>query len=323
MQDDHKLIFNLVIFECNLVVCGRFFHHYHLSMQKIQPEFISIYRYLWDQNESSVEIVVHVPNGLNFEKIHFELLKDNTCFLGTIENEVPFLAGKLWDSVKSFHLNELKEEGKIQLLLFKTKPNEWSQVIHGPITDSNIIDPCSALSIGILAMEDESQQQSAMQLIGYSASLWYPPALNFAANLALKRDRIDEAIHLSSIAAGYNDLDAIFTLGMISIKKEKYDDAINYFQNSSSKGHIGSMVCLGELYSPLVEPHIKEENAELAVQYFNQILQIDPIHSYTLLNLARHYLAGCGVPVDVSKAKELYEHAKSIDENLPELEFPQ
>ncbi|OHT15847.1 hypothetical protein TRFO_13664 [Tritrichomonas foetus] len=290
-------------------------------MQKINPDYVKLYQYSWDQHDNSLEVKFNIPESISFDQVQIELTHENSCFCGRVEGEIPFFAGLLWEPVESFERIENEENHTILLKITKKNETEWYQIFHGPITDSTIIDPFTSFQLGVLCLKDPEYQISGSQMIGYAAAICFPPALVFSASVASENNKEEEAIKLYKIAAEYHSTQAMFALGMISVKNGDLSAAFEHFQHSAEEGNLDAKICLGELYSPLEEPRIEQENAEKAVQIFQEVLENSPDHPYALLNLARHYKEGSGLPKDVHKAKELYERAKSLNPQIPEISF--
>ena len=123
-------------------------------------------------------------------------------------------------------------------------------------------------------------------------------------------------------AAQYHDPFALFVSGMFCIRRNELDIAIERLTEAEQRGDVNSMNALGEIYSPMAEPHTAGEDVNIALQKFRKVLELRPNHAYALYNLALLYLNGCGVEKDVTKAHEFYVKAKSIDNGIPSLSFP-
>lgn len=277
----------------------------------INPNHVDIYYHEWHQYDDLFDVLFKIPDGVSKEQIQFHLLNDNACFKAQINEEYPFFAGSFSAPVKSFEKEFSVDDHGLKLTFKKPEDTRWDLIFTGPVNETDIMDPQSLFEHGKL--------NSSQEEIDRAASMNFPPALLELTKLNKTEDEINE---IYEKAADYHDPFALFMVGMTCLRNNEIDKAIEKLREAESRGDLNSKDALGEIYSPLVEPHIIDEDVNIALQKFNEVIESRPNHPYALYNLALLYLNGCGVEKDVNKAHEMYEKAKSIEPNIPKMEFP-
>lgn len=278
----------------------------------INPDYVDIYYYEWHQNDEDVFVEVKLPDEISYDQVQAQLLNDNTCFKAEIKEEYPFFAGLFFAPVVNFDKEYSTDTRTVHFTFKKKKENvQWDLVFKGPITDTDVMDPQSLFEHG--------RKNSIQEEIERASKMNFPPALLELTKLNKTEEEIER---IYEKAAQYHDPFALFVSGMFCIRRNELDIAIERLTEAEQRGDVNSMNALGEIYSPMAEPHTAGEDVNIALQKFRKVLELRPNHAYALYNLALLYLNGCGVEKDVTKAHEFYVKAKSIDNGIPSLSFP-
>lgn len=277
----------------------------------IKSNLVDLYYHEWHQIDDVVEVEFKLPDEITYDQVHEQVLSENTCFKAQLNEEYPFFAGLFFSPIASFD-KEYSIETRILKFTFKKQENvKWDLIFKGPIADTDVMDPQSLFEHG--------KHTSNQEEIDKAAKMNFPPALLELTKLNKSEEEIAE---IYEKAAEYHDPFALFVTGMFCIRRNELDKAIEKLTEAEKRGDVNSINALGEIYSPLAEPHILGEDVNIALTKFRKVLEIRPNHAYALYNLALLYLNGCGVEQNIPKAREFYDKAKSIDNDIPELDFP-
>ena len=109
-------------------------------------------------------------------------------------------------------------------------------------------------------------------------------------------------IHEDEMPANYELAESFFNKGLDYLKKEDYNNAINFIQKASDLGHKRASLLIGHAYK--YGTWGLEKNGELAFNWFKRASKFGERDA--LENLAECYDEGIGTEVDKIKAFELY-----------------
>jgi hypothetical protein len=279
----------------------------------IPPSHVNLYSWTFAQTRDSIHIILDLPDDVDVDSLSIAITKSPPFIVScSLPNEVPFLAGTLYDRVLG--VQRQFTEGDLILVFWKVSATEWPNFIIGPILDPFVIDPCSAFR---LATVGEVNQR----LLNVAIRVNFPPALIFQAQGLLRAGDFAQAEGILVKAADdYGETKAMCLLGMAYVRAGRFVDAERRFKEGADRGDCECANCLGELYSPVEGEVTGLEDARKAVAIFQGILERDAQYPFALYNLAKMYLNACGVPMNVAKAKEMYVIAKS-QEWIPELSY--
>ena len=313
-------------------------------MSFIDPKLLDTYLWLPEnEDKESITILFKAPETVSLDSIKYELREDGDAIFVGIEGQQPFFAGTLFKKAKE--ISHSVEDGIIRLKIIKAEPQDWDQIIQAPLKESIVIDPKSAFVISqylFAVIEGIAQQEktgekvdleqfkniatTAHNYLKIAVAARFPDALVNAASITLnsssENKEKDAAILLTIAADEYNLPNAHFLLGLILIQKEDtVVSSIPHFQAAYDGGILDALNALGEIYSPEQTPHISDEDAKKAAEYFEEVLRVNPDHSFALMNMARLLATGKGVEKDIPKAKEYQKKALSINPELESFEI--
>jgi hypothetical protein len=300
-------------------------------MSVIVPAHLELYLWTTTQTRESIRLSFKLPPKLSASDFSISISdSDPRAIHCSLSSELPFLAGILFSSASKAELSVSKDSAT--LVISKSEPGEWGQLIVGPIPDSCVIDPSSAFQLalylfagatqgGVPRAEAVRMAKNARFYLGVAVAANLPPALLFQASQILRGGGEE------SIARGEEMLDravnryeyskAAPMLGMIYVKSQRFREAVEFFEAKAVQGDDACANCLGELYSPIEGLGNGLEDEHKAVEVFQGILARNPAHPFALSNMARMYLEGCGVRKDVRRATELYGKARTLDTRIP------
>ena len=310
----------------------------------IDPKLLDTYLWLPEnEDKESVTILFKAPESVDLNTIKYELKEDGDAIFVGIEGMQPFFAGTLFKKAKE--ITHTVQDGLIRLKIIKDEPVDWDQIIQAPLKESVVIDPKSAFVLSqylFAVIETMAQQEQhgekvdleSFQTIATTAHNYlkiavaarYPDALINAASITLssksENKEKDAAILLTIAAEEYHLPNAHFLLGLILIQKDDtVMSSIPHFQAAYDGGILDALNALGEIYSPEQTPHIPNEDAKKAAEYFEEVLKVNPEHSFALMNMARLLAAGKGVEKNIAKAKEYQKKALELNPELESFEI--
>jgi hypothetical protein len=300
-------------------------------MSSIAPSHVSLYLWTVTQTLETLDITFDLPSDVSPHDLVFNVPPNDPrtifCSLGS---EVPFLAGTLFSSASKteFRISDTT----LTLLIFKSEPAEWDQLIVEPMPDLTI-DPCSAFQLALYAFAGTRVHRTDARTfaphfrlyIGAALAVNFPPALTFRARQLLQEGNVD-SLHeaellLERAVVDYGYKNDAYLLGVVYFRSRKFKEAEKLFQAQAVRGDDMCANCLGELYSPIEGEVTGLEDSRKAVEVFQKIIERNSEHPFALYNMAKLYLAGCGVAKNVARAAEMYRKARVLDRRVPVIEF--
>lgn len=277
---------------------------------EINPSLHSMYTYDYKDQGDCVEVHIHAVPGIKYEDILLSVNQENSTILCKVENEVPFLAGTLFSSIKEYHSS--MDENVYTISLTKADNNQkWEVVIKDFDSDGNI-DPHSAY---LLVIKFGSQD-----FLAEAIKMKY---CNAIAHLAKQINPDDGFWDVAEAAYKKYDSDEIaLALGYKNLRMGNTNDAFKYLEISSNKGNIEASSALAEFLSPYVEPAIKElVDPNRALKILLKLHEENKEDPYVCFNLSPFYEKGVYIEKDEKKAEELYKYAISIKPELSEVKY--
>lgn len=299
----------------------------------IEPKLNDAYLWLPDDSPDHLDIIVAFPEEFDQSKLVIKLDNNNTEAYVGIETMPPIFCGCLFEEATK--IEKLPgEAGTTIFRITKKAEGDWKYAIKAPTEQDGLIDPRSSFTLSqtfFVAAQDEElpddKRAAIVELaLGYlkiAVACRYSDALVYAAQMSMQEGSEDQvAILLGMAANDYGNAHAHFLLGLILTQNEKtVPDSIPHFEAALAGGIADAINALGEIYSPEQVPHYEHEDAEKAFHCFEEMLKLNPEHSYAMMNIAKLYAVGKGCEKDIEKAKQLRDKAKELNPELDSFEI--
>lgn len=290
----------------------------------VSPYFLKTFEWTAEDAEDHFDVTFSFPDDFNVDLMKVELTSNNKCVYIGVTSQPPFFAGSFYNRITKY--TKVTSKGQIIHRFTKETPEKWPIMLSDPTVDSNLMDPKSLFlsylynqSLVEQLSDDETKQMLlnlALSRLEEAAKYYYPPAICEYAKILLSQNNPQLSLmakqFLSIGARVFNDPPSTFMAGLVDAQMGNISEAIEEFKAAAQSGIVDALNALGEIYSPLQEPRNQFEDAEAAVELFNQVLKIDPNHFFAMYNLCKMYAAGCGVKRDMEKAKSLKEKCAEI-----------
>lgn len=283
----------------------------------IDPKYLKSYTWEYAQTDNEVTVNFLFPETFNLDSFQCTL-EDNdiSCYA---PGYLPFISGCLERPIKSHNIEIKTETREIILHLIKNTPETWDLIITKPGSKNNDIDPKSAYLLFVFHSQREAQltqeeREMYGQLLQFSASAGFPPALNTLGTVLFQDPNTREAglRLLSTSAEQYQDPQAFFYLGYYMLGTEQNGLAIQLLHQSFEMSFKPAGLLLGRIYSPTsgLDVGIAKDGTK-ALEYLSQSSLPE-----SLLEQAKLYNQGCKeVPQDKQKAEELLNQFKKETDN--------
>ena len=290
------------------------------AVKQILPKYLQGYTYTSNDTEELIEVEIPIPQGTTKDDLTVQFNKTNSSVKAGITNEIPFIAGQCYETVKEFKYNI--RPTSLVLKFYKETPQPWPFLIRGEIPAKKInqqkfwsyLDPQSAYILSMYHAHG-GNEAGAVSLLLASAQTMFPPAVTSMANLtAQQQGDVGQLMPaLFELVNKYKSGEAAATIGQLGITGAiSLDVGMEYLRKGVELGDEKSTMYLGVLLSPLEEPHGPFENGSESIRILEKVVDM-PRAKYSL---ARLYAAGVGCEQNKELAKKMYDEVK---EEFPEL----
>lgn len=289
-----------------------------MSSPYILPQFQGLYNWQVDTAPQFIAIVATLPDGIASKDL--SVTATDNSVICAFPGLLPFVAGRVSPALDPRPIVQVVERNLL-IQFERRQPGDVPTPIVGP-TPSGALDPRSALRLAC-------ECRISGDLVGYwdflkwSLNARLPEAmLTKALELArLEGDHNQEIAELLRIACDDYDYDMAFEQrAVLAFTRGEYEQAAADFKRAADKGSVNARICLGEIYSPVEGPKTGLEDAERAMDCFQQVLEVVDSHPFALYNIGKLYFYGAGVPKDEARGVELYAKARSISSEVPNVD---
>ena len=237
-----------------------------MDIKEIKPEYYKAYEWSMEQEDTQAIVKIQIPEGLTQEDFHF--VRDEEKFTANFKDELPFLCGKISEPFSDYKC--VFTDDSLEIHFIKSTTVEWNLPILDSIDPSTPMDPRSTFYVGMVMMQDPSQQIANI-LLAMAAQMFYPPAIILLASIGLQTtgDISNMVPLLEKIVEEYKVGEAATFLGQLArARKYPIEKALVILEKGSALGDPSAETMLGILYSPYEEPHGEWENKEKASEWF-------------------------------------------------------
>jgi hypothetical protein len=286
----------------------------------INPAHLCAYAYeiLLDDVRTSMTISITVPPDIAPALVTVEHDDPITWIAVGIPDELPFLAGRLYETATS--ISCARKPPGLVVRLGKDHDSQWRILIRDFISPARqVIDPQSAFVLS-LSYRSQNMEQPSRLFLESSVRARFPPAVAHCARFLSNTDPgfglfVEE---LKTVARNYRDAQCCARIGLLGVREKiSVATAIEYLSLGieSSGGH-ECLLILGCLLSPLEKPPGTFKNASESWKLLNRV----PDHPRSKLARAKLLAVGAGCSQNRRLARELMIEARKADPNLPVIE---
>jgi hypothetical protein len=286
----------------------------------INPAHLCAYTYdiLLDDVRTSITVSITVPPDIAPDLVTVEHDDPITWIAVAIPDELPFLAGRLYETATS--ISCIRQPPGLVIRLGKDQDSQWRILIRDFISPTRqVIDPQSAFVLS-LSYRSQSMEQPSRLFLESSLRARFPPAVAHCARFLPNTDSgfgifVEE---LKTVARNYRDARCCAAIGLLGAREKiSVATAIEYLSfGIQSCESSECLLILGCMLSPLEKPPGTFKNASESWKLLNRI----PDHPRSKHARAKLLAVGAGCPQNRRLARELMIEARTAEPNLPIIE---
>lgn len=227
--------------------------------QRINSKYLSLYKWIFDQNDKNVIVKFRMPPDFSSEKIQIQL-HDNQTIEVFIEGELPFLKGTLFQPVEKYEKSVLSNF--FILTLTKKDPTEWKHIIKSVSKNDLSADPKSCFLLG-LEQKDHFPNEPLSPLLTLSVTYHFPAACLYLGNYYLEQgNKVDALENYKIVADEYNDPTANLQTGIVLSQLHRTEESIEYLHRASDLGLVAATEVLNSIEKVEHQKNLNEEENE-------------------------------------------------------------
>jgi len=284
----------------------------------IKSEFQQLYTWDFQQKDNIINIAIRLPPGFNPDLI--KISSKNDSIMVELNDNPPIIAGKLFNTIESFVYKVFRNSLIIALVTNSTLL--WNSIIIAEHPENGMIDPLSSFLIFSTNFKsnDLSVSTGSFVFLEKSVSYGYCPALLLGYDIYSKiPDASDRASRFLEIAANlYKNPDALFQMGINLLHKDRVEESLQCFSESSNLGNIKALSFIGFIHSPLSDILYQQKDPKKSIEAFESVISKtkDPTTLHEYAKLLYH---GIGITRNREKALEYQALAKQLFRDTPDI----